>query len=134
MAGYSDNPLVKKLGIKPGNTMYVVSPPDDYLKWISPLPDQVTIQKRYKADLDFIHVFAVRKNVFETEFLRAKDHLNKQGMLWISWPRKSSGVATEIDEKVVRDYGLKNGLVDVKVCAVSEIWSGLKFVFRLKDR
>jgi len=86
------------------------------------------------AEVDFIHVFVKESKVFQKEFLYCKKHLKKTGMLWISWPKKASKVATDLDENVIRDFGLEAGLVDVKVCAVDEVWSGLKFMFRLKDR
>lgn len=86
------------------------------------------------GELDFIHVFTQNLKNFENEFLRCKKYLKKDGMLWISWPKKSSKVPTDLDENVIREFGLKNGLVDVKVCAIDEIWSGLKFVYRVKDR
>jgi hypothetical protein len=84
--------------------------------------------------LDFIHVFVKDERSFRQEFIRAKKHLDKAGMLWISWPKKAAKVPTDLDENKIRDFGLKNGLVDVKVCAVDEVWSGLKFVFRVADR
>ena len=84
--------------------------------------------------MDFIHLFVKDRKTLEKEFLKNKKLLKKDGMLWISWPKKSAKVATDLDENTIRNFGLKNGLVDVKVCAVNETWSGLKFMFRLKDR
>jgi hypothetical protein len=135
MAGYSATPLAKKLGIKPGYKILLINPPSEYLNWISPLPENIKILKKPGKDLiDFIHLFAVDKKSFERHFIESKIKIQKAGMIWVSWLKKSSGVATDLDENMIRDFGLKNGLVDVKVCAVSEQWSGLKFVFRLKDR
>jgi hypothetical protein len=134
MAGYSENPLVKKLGIKPGGALYVYQAPAEYIEWLFPLPENISIQDKCKGELDFIHLFVKQQKEFHAEFLKGQKHLKKDGMMWISWPKKSANVATELDENIIRGYGLKAGLVDVKVCAVSEIWSGLKFVFRLKDR
>jgi hypothetical protein len=84
--------------------------------------------------LDFIHLFVVTQKDFENDYLKLKPMLTKTGMLWISWPKKTSGMATDLDENKIRAFGLTHGLVDVKVCAVDEIWSGLKFVYRTKDR
>lgn len=134
MAGYSGTPLVKKLGIKPGLRIYFFEPPEKYFDWLRPLPEEIHISERATAPLDFIHVFAKDQKIFQREFLKARKILNKEGALWISWPKKSSGVTSDLDENIIRDFGLKNGMVDIKVCAIDDVWSGLKFVFRLKDR
>jgi hypothetical protein len=134
MAGYSGTPLVKKLGIKEEALLLVQNSPKDYFKWISPLPKGVVVLDKPKGMLDFIHVFVKDKKDFQQAFVRLKKNLKTDGMLWVSWPKKSSGVATDLDENIIREFGLKEGLVDVKVCAVDETWSGLKFVVRLKDR
>ncbi|MFD0999074.1 DUF3052 domain-containing protein [Ohtaekwangia kribbensis] len=134
MAGYSATPLVKKLGIKPGFCMFVQKQPEGYWTWLEPLPERVAIRQTLTGELDFIHVFVKERSVFEKEFVRSKKHLKKDGMLWVSWPKKSSGVQTDLDENIIRAVGLEAGLVDVKVCAVDDVWSGLKFVFRIKDR
>lgn len=134
MAGYSGTPLQKKLGIKPGISMFVIGPPDKYFDWISPLPEKVVVRKSSAKDLDFIHVFVSAQKEFQKQFVSQKKNLKKDGMMWISWPKKSSGIQTDLDENLIRDFGLQHGLVDVKVCAVDETWSGLKFVYRLADR
>jgi hypothetical protein len=135
MAGYSGTPLVKKLGLKEGFRLYVVHEPVEYWSWISPLPEgTIKATKSSKGEFNFIHLFVKEKKIFEKDFIDSRKRLKKDGMLWISWPKKSSKVVTDLDENIIRDYGLKNGLVDVKVCAIDETWSGLKFVFRLKDR
>jgi hypothetical protein len=134
MAGYSGTPLIKKLGIKAGCSIFVSQPSDTYIELLNPLPENVTFKDKLTGELDFIHLFVKERKVFEKEFTRSKKHLKKDGMLWISWPKKSSKVVTDLDENIIREYGLKEGLVDVKVCAVDDIWSGLKFVFRVKDR
>jgi hypothetical protein len=134
MAGYSGTPLVKKLGIKPGLVLHVQGQPEKYFDWLSPLPEDVDIREKLTGDLDFIHLFTKDRKQFEQIFVKASKHLKKDGMMWISWPKKSSKVPTDLDENIIREYGLEHGLVDVKVCAVDEVWSGLKFVFRLKDR
>ena len=134
MAGYSGTPLAKKLGVKESAVMYVHNPPKDYFNWLSPLPKGVDVKSRAVGEMDFIHVFTPELAVFKKQFLECKRLLKKDGMLWISWPKKSSKVASDLDENIIRDFGLANGLVDVKVCAVDNVWSGLKFVIRLKDR
>lgn len=133
MAGYSGTPLLKKLGIKPGYSMIVINEPSAYWEWLAPLPEDVLVNVK-KGETDFIHLFVKERKIFEKEFIKNKKRLKKDGMFWISWPKKASKVASDLDETIIRDFGLVNGLVDVKVCAVDETWSGLKFMFRLKDR
>jgi hypothetical protein len=134
MAGYSQTPLQKKLGIRENAEIYIFHPPANYYDLIGALPEKVKIKKSLSGKVDFIHLFVEEMKVFEREFVRSAEHLKKDGMLWISWPKKASKVLTDLDENKIRDFGLRAGLVDVKVCAVDEVWSGLKFVFRLKDR
>ena len=135
MAGYSGTPLVRKLGIKPGAKCVVVGEPRAYFDWIIPIPEGATFLKKIPAkDVDFVHLFVKDLKTFTKLYKDSKKVLKKDGMMWISWPKKSSGLATDLDENVIRDFGLKNGLVDVKVCAVDATWSGLKFMFRLADR
>jgi hypothetical protein len=134
MAGYSGTPLQKKLGIKPGMGMAVLRAPKNYFEWISPLPPDVRITNAAVGDTAFIHVFVAERKRFEKEFRTLRKKLAKDGMMWVSWPKKSSKVPTDLDENIIREFGLQEGLVDVKVCAVDEVWSALKFVFRLKDR
>jgi hypothetical protein len=135
MAGYSGTPLLKKLGIKEGMHAFVKGEPAAYWNWLSPLPEDINVVGRPKMEsLDFAHLFVKDYKVFASEFLKMKKLIKKDGMLWISWPKKSSGVVTDIDETKIRKYGLSKGLVDVKVCAVDETWSGLKFMYRVKDR
>jgi hypothetical protein len=134
MAGYSGTPLQKKLGIKSGLVCHVLNPPDLYFDWVSPLPKDVRVLSKPKKGMDFMHLFVTKKSAFQKAFINAKKYLKSDGMLWISWPKKSSKVESDLDENIIREFGLRNGLVDVKVCAVDEVWSGLKFVVRLKDR
>jgi hypothetical protein len=135
MAGYSGTPLLKKLGIKAGHRLMTVSEPAAYWDWLAPLPENAEVsEKEVRESVDFIHLFVKEKKLFEREFLKHKKLLRKDGMLWVSWPKKSANVPTDLDENIIRNFGLNNGLVDVKVCAVDEVWSGLKFMFRLKDR
>jgi hypothetical protein len=134
MAGYSGTPLLKKLGLKPGSVSYVYQPPKDYFVWLSPLPEDVKFKDKLAGAMEFIHLFVRDRKTFEKEFVRGRKALKDDGMMWISWPKKSSKIETDLNENIIRDYGLEQGLVDVKVCAVDEVWSGLKFVVRLKDR
>ena len=133
MAGYSGTPLVKKLGIKPGFNIALVSAPPGYASELD-LPPDVTINSRSGKRLDFAQLFVKSEKELKTKFSEYAKRLNPWGMLWVSWPKKSSGVSTNLSQNIVRDIGLASGLVDTKICAVDEVWSGLKFVFRLKDR
>jgi hypothetical protein len=134
MAGYSGTPLIQKLGIKPGYTLYIAQPPAAYFDWLSPMPAEVVVRSRLSGTFNFIHLFATHEKVFRRQFVRMTRHLDKSGMLWVSWPKKTSKVASDLDENIIRRFGLDQGMVDIKVCAVNEIWSGLKFVYRVIDR
>jgi hypothetical protein len=133
-AGYSKRSLVEKLGIRPGFRIAFLSAPQDYPKILGPLPQNVEIKKQLVGPLDLVHAFCKQRQILGTDFSRWKQSLAPDGMLWVSWPKQSSGVSTDLNENIVREVGLKNGLVDIKVCAVDETWSGLKFVYRVKDR
>ncbi|WP_339700880.1 DUF3052 family protein [uncultured Roseivirga sp.] len=135
MAGYSGSPLLKKMGIKDGFKIMVLNKPDYYWNLFDSLPSNLHLVDSQSEDLvDFIHFFTKSEEELQGKILNLKSQLKPTGMLWISWPKKASKVLTDIDDGIVRSIGLKSGLVDVKVCAVDEVWSGLKFVFRLKDR
>lgn len=133
-AGYSKRSLVDKLGIKNGAKVAILNPPENYNTTLGPLPGSVAASKKLQGHLDFIHFFTKERRELAAKFPSLKGALEKNGMLWISWPKGASKVATDLDENVVREIGLSNGLVDIKVCAVDETWSGLKFVYRTKDR
>ncbi len=133
MAGYSGTPLVKKLGIKPGSNIAFISAPSGYANELD-LPPDVTINSRSGKPLDFAQLFVKSEKELKEKFSEYAKRLHAAGMLWVSWPKKSSGVTTDLSENIVRDIGLAAGLVDIKICAVDEVWSGLKFVFRLQDR
>jgi hypothetical protein len=133
-AFYSKRSLVEKLGIKDGFAISIIGAPKDYAVTLGKLPSVVKQSKKLKGPLDFLQFFCSRRSRLEANFPSLKEALSPSGMLWVSWPKVSSAVPTDLTENVVREIGLRNGLVDVKVCAVDEIWSGLKFVFRLKDR
>ncbi|MGC3944109.1 MAG: DUF3052 domain-containing protein [Chryseolinea sp.] len=134
MAGYSETPLLKKLGLKAGASACIMNPPEKYFDAIAPLPEGVVIKSTLRSSLDFIHFFVTRQSDFKARLTSAHDHLQPNGMIWVSWPKKSSKVPSDLDENIIRDFGLKSGLVDVKVCAVDDVWSGLKFVIPVKDR
>ena len=134
MAGYSGTPLVKKLGIKSGFTIAFVHPPTGFVQGLDLPSDTITGSIRSRKPVDFILLFVKSRHELATKFSVCSAKLKPDGMLWVSWPKKASGVKTDLTDNVVRELGLSAGLVDVKVCAVDEVWSGLKFVFRLKDR
>ena len=133
MPGYSGTPLPKKLGIKNGFRVQLTNAPAEVRAELQQaLADCMAVKGG--ASLDFAMLFTKSRAELAKEFSRIAKSLAPAGMLWVSWPKKSSGVTTDVDENVVRGIGLDAGLVDVKVCAVTEIWSGLKFVWRVKDR
>jgi hypothetical protein len=134
VAGYSGTPLPKKLGIKEGFRVAFLDLPLEMKADLKDTLASCQIAKDGKAPLDFAMVFAKKQSDLKKEFPRFARLLAPAGMLWVSWPKKASGVATDLTENNVRKIGLDAGLVDVKVCAVNEVWSGLKFVIRLKDR
>lgn len=134
MAGYSGTPLPRKLGIPEAGRAALIDAPRGFLKLVGRWPAGLERGSRLTGQLDYIHVFAVERGVLEALFPRARDALVKKGTLWVSWPKKASGKATDLTEGVVREIGLATGLVDVNVCAVDDTWSGLKFMWRLKDR
>jgi hypothetical protein len=133
-AGYSKRSLVDKLGIKPNSMVAIINPPDGFESVLGPLPSGVTVSNKPKKELDFIHAFFLSSGHLDRQFPNLKKALSQAGCLWISWPKKAAKLESNLDENVVREIGLKHGLVDIKVCAVDEIWSGLKFVYRLRDR
>lgn len=134
MAGYSKRSLAEKLGIKGGHKIYIGNAPANYRVTLGEVPEGAQLAKTLNGQCDLIQFFTKEKAQLESSFPRLKQHLAPAGALWISWPKGASKIKTDLNENVAREIGLKNGLVDVKVCAVDEVWSGLKFVFRLKDR
>ena len=133
MAGYSGTPLVQKLGIKAGMRLYIEGAPRGYFQTLRGIPTVVQAT-RLVAPLDFIQFFAVSRDELVAKFPAMVEALVTDGMLWISWPKQESRVDTDLTEDFVRDVALENGLVDVKVCAVDNVWSALKLVRRLRDR
>jgi hypothetical protein len=134
MAGYSGKPLVQKLGIKPGFCIFVDGLAAPYRDVIGELPDGVTIAKTSKAPLDMVHVFAAEAKGLAAKLRSYRNAIAPDGMIWASWPKRASGVVTDVTEALVRETALANGLVDIKICAVNEVWSGLKLVIPVKDR
>jgi len=134
MAGYSDTTLIKKLGIKEEFRIALVGAPKGFLKEPGTLPNKVRISPSLMKSLDLILLFVHSKSDLEKRFSALAANLSANGMFWVAWPKKSSGVVTDLSFDIVQRVGLAAGLVDVKICAVNEIWSGLKFVYRLKDR
>ncbi|MGI9551838.1 MAG: DUF3052 domain-containing protein [Aurantibacter sp.] len=133
-SGYSGTPLAKKLGMKDGFGVHLVNTPDHYFDLFRELPEINIIEEPQKESVDFIHLFCTKTGEFEELSLNLKAFLKKSGMLWVSWPKGSSKIETDLSRDPIRNFLLVNGLVDVKVCAVDADWSGLKFVYRLKDR
>ena len=134
MAGYSGTPLPKKLGIKENQRIALLNAPKDFLPELGDLPEGTSIVKRVTAPLDLVLLFVDRERVLEKQFAQLAKKLSPNGMIWIAWPKKSSGVLTDLIFDRVQGIGLSSGLVDVKICAINETWSGLKFVIRLRDR
>jgi hypothetical protein len=135
MAGYSETPLLKKLGIKEGQRLCILGAPRGYMtKTLGRLPRGVVKVPLPAGRVDVVHFFTVSRDELAVTFPALREAVVSNGSVWVSWPKKSSGVESDLDGNVVRDLGLLNGMVDVKVCAVDETWSGLKFMFRVKDR
>jgi Protein of unknown function (DUF3052) len=132
--GYSGTPLTKKLGLKEGFTIRIVNPPDYYFDLFEDLPQNISIRDEKKTKKDFIHYFTKQAQELNKNIVSLKKEIVPNGMIWISWPKKSSGMITDVTEDVIRQLALANGLVDIKVCAVDEVWSGLKLVIPVKDR
>lgn len=133
-AGYSGTPLAKKLGYKTGFRVFVENAPDTYRASLDPLPDDVTFLAKPADDLDLIHLFTDSGKELAAKLKRYQPKLKPAGMIWVSWPKKASKVPTDVTEGTIRDLALPLGLVDVKVCAVDDVWSGLKLVIRKRLR
>jgi hypothetical protein len=134
MAGYSETPLPQKLGIKPGATVVIMNAPTNYRRLLGKIPDGVTLSNRLKASSDFVHLFTARRSELKSKLSILRGKIADDGTIWVSWPKKSAGVATDMTEDVVRETALPLGLVDIKVCAVDETWSGLKLMIRRENR
>jgi len=136
VAGYSGTTLVKKLGVKAGYRLALVNAPTGFVEELGPLPEGAVVARRgqQQQQLNLILFFAANMKELDKEFACLKARLVSDGMLWVAWPKKSSGVATDLSFEGVQRFGLASGMVDTKVCAIDEVWSGLRFVIRLKDR
>lgn len=133
-AGYSGTPLVQKLGVKPAFRVKTKNAPANYSKMLQPLPENVVISTRLRAPVNLWHIFSASRRELARKLPDCRDEIEQNGMIWVSWPKKSSGVASDITEDTVRELAFPLGLVDIKVCAVDEIWSGLKLVIRKENR
>ncbi len=130
----SGTPLVRKLGIKPGARVALIGAPDGFESHLVALPSGVSIRRRAQGPLDVIVAFARSRDTLERQLPTLRRALDPAGGLWVAWPKRASGVQSDLSEAVVRELGLAAGLVDNKVCAIDELWSGLRFVYRLRDR
>lgn len=133
-AGYSGTPLAKKLGIKEGFKIRLVDQPDYYFDLFTDLPQPLSLMKDKKTKKNLIHYFTKSAVALSNDIVALRNEIEPNGMIWISWPKKASKITTDITEDTIRELALSNGLVDIKVCAVDETWSGLKLVIPVKDR
>jgi hypothetical protein len=133
-AGYSGTPLAKKLGIKASMHVAIVGAPNDYQASLEPLPEYVVFEKKISLQTRLVHLFATDKAELAEALHTYRKALNPEACVWVSWPKKASKVATTVTEDVIREVALPLGFVDIKVCAVSDIWSGLKLVVRKERR
>lgn len=134
MAGYSGTPLAKKLGIKEGTRVFLSGAPKNYLQLVAPLPEGVKVVPRIDAKTDIVHIFSTEKMRLKTALRNSLGKLKQDRSIWVSWPKKSSKVPTDITEDTIREMALPMGLVDIKVCAIDKVWSGLKLVVRKENR
>jgi hypothetical protein len=134
MAGYSGSPLPKKLGITAGTHLALLASPEGFIRTLTPLPDGVEVRTTARGRLDVIVFFATRRRELARRFPAMARALQPAGGLWVAWPKKASGVATDLTFEPVQEIGLAAGLVDNKVCAIDDTWSALRFVYRVADR
>ena len=134
MAGYSGTPLPQKLGIKPGLMVVTINAPANYRRLLGQIPDSVTFSERLKSGSRFVHLFTSRRSEMQKKMSILRDKISDNGAIWVSWPKKSSGISTDVTEDVIREIALPLGFVDIKVCAVDETWSGLKLMIRRENR
>jgi hypothetical protein len=133
-SAYSGTPLSKKLGIKSGVRVLLFEAPAEFREWLGELPDDVAFTSRMAENVDIVHVFAVRSAKLAHHLQRLRKELRQDAAVWVSWPKKASKVPTDITEDVIRKIALPLGFVDIKVCAVTDVWSGLKLVIRKSER
>ena len=134
MPGYSGTPLPKKLGLKPDMTLVAIGAPTEYRQWLGAAPPGLRIVSNSGGQPGAVHLFATKRAALTEELQRLRKDLAPTGFVWVSWPKKTSGVATDITENTIREVALPLGFVDIKVCAVSAVWSGLKLVIRKDAR
>src|SRR5882672_4932626 len=134
MTGYSGTPLPKKLGLKPGMTLVAIEAPKDYRSWLGEIPADLAIVSTSKTQVEAVRIFATRKTILMKHLVVFRRRLEQNGFVWVSWPKKASKVETDITEDVIRELALPLGFVDIKVCAVNDVWSGLKLVIRKSGR
>ena len=134
MAGYSGTPLARKLGIKAGCRLFVADAPKDYVALLEPLPDGIAMLARPASTTDIAHIFVTSRTTLESLLKKCLAKMRYDAAIWVSWPKKSAKVPTDVTEDAIRAVALPMGLVDVKVCAVDEVWSGLKLVVRREFR
>ncbi|HYS95947.1 MAG TPA: DUF3052 domain-containing protein [Chthoniobacterales bacterium] len=134
MAGYSGTPLPQKLGIKPGLTVVAINPPANYRRLLGQIPDSITFSERLKSGSSFVHLFTSRRSEMQKKMSILRDKISDNGAIWVWWPKKSSGISTDVTEDVIREIALPLGFVDIKVCAVDQTWSGLKLMIRRENR
>ena len=133
-SGYSGTPLAKKLGIKPGFVVRLISQPDYYFDLFTDMPEDVHFESKKKGTKNLVHYFTRDLSALKEDIIELRAEIFPSGSLWISWPKKAAKVETNVTEDLIRAIALNNGLVDVKVCAIDETWSGLKLVVPVKDR
>jgi hypothetical protein len=134
MAGYSGTPLAKKLGVRDGSRIFLQDAPRNFLGLLAPLPDRVSLVDRIAGDTDIVHIFSKEKGRLSKALATSLKKMKSDAVIWVSWPKKSSKVPTDITEDTIREIALPLGLVDIKVCAIDDIWSGLKLVVRKEKR
>lgn len=133
-SGYSGTPLAKKLGVGDGSCVVVKNAPENYLHLLEPVPAGVVFEKTVSRSTDIVHVFCDRKSNLQVELEYLRKAIKSSGVVWVSWPKKASKMPTDISEDTIRELALPLGFVDIKVCAVNEVWSGLKLVIRKELR
>jgi len=133
-AGYSGTPLAKKLGIKPPMNLLLINAPKEYNSWLGALPVGVKLVTKTKPPIEAVHIFATESSFLDATLSKLRNELKQDGFIWVSWAKKSSKIPTDITEDTIREIALPLGFVDIKVCAVSEVWSGLKLVIRKSER
>lgn len=134
MTGYSGTPLAKKLGVKAGAKVMLINAPDHYLDLFTDLSPDIYFTDDASLEIDVIHFFSKSADEYRVKLPILMKQIKQDGMIWVSWPKKASKVVTDITEDLIRNFALQIGLVDIKVCAVDEVWSGLKLVIPVKDR